>query len=606
MSWITVIWSMIASACLTLAGIHLLVWAKQRQAWDGLLFSVTSVATAVVAFCELAMMRSATAAEFAATLRWGHVPAAVFLISLVLFVRLHLHAGRPWLAWATCSLRALALLLNFVHGENLNYLQVTGLQRVAFLGEWVSVGEGPSNPLMLVGQASLALFFVFMVDAAIAVWRRGDRRQALFTVGSIVFFALAVCVHAVLVLWQFVHAPFTGSLFFMPIVLAMGYEMSRDMLRATQLSKELRDSEERMTMAVQAAGVGIFMWGPQPNQVWGTDRWRQLFGFAAEGSITQDQVIARIDATDRDAVQDDMRRAMAGQADHAGEYCVTLPGGSKRWIAARGKRVPESAGRPARLLGAVIDITERKQGEADALRQRSELAHLSRMAMLGELSGSIAHELNQPLTAILSNAQAGSRFLAHAPVDLEQLRDILADIVEQDKRAGEIIYRLRLLLKKGEVQQQPLDVNDAVQEGLKLIRSDLLNQGVTTRTHLAATLPRVSADRVQVQQVLVNLVMNASDAMNGSAERTITVRTELGSDGAVCICVADHGEGIAPDQLEQVFEPFFSTKPHGLGLGLSVCRTIVAAHGGRLWASRNPQRGATFHFTLPVARGAAR
>jgi C4-dicarboxylate-specific signal transduction histidine kinase len=258
-----------------------------------------------------------------------------------------------------------------------------------------------------------------------------------------------------------------------------------------------------------------------------------------------------------------------------------------------------------RIVGASTiarDITARKKAEAEAIEQRAELAHLSRVTMLGELSGSLAHELNQPLTAILSNAQAAQRFLGHENVDLDEVRDILTDIVEQDKRAGEVIRRLRLLLKKGEVEVQPLDVNGAVQEVLKLIRGDLLNQRVTTLTKLGPGLPTVKGDRVQLQQVLLNLVMNACDAMSGTApaDRQIVVSTELSDDTGICFSVSDRGHGLATEQLEKVFEPFFSSKAHGLGLGLSVCRSIITAHGGKLWAVNNPEKGATFHFTVPT------
>jgi PAS domain S-box-containing protein len=253
------------------------------------------------------------------------------------------------------------------------------------------------------------------------------------------------------------------------------------------------------------------------------------------------------------------------------------------------------------MVGIAVDITARKQAEAETQRQRAELAHLSRVTMLGEMSGSMAHELNQPLTAILSNAQAAIRFLAHDPVDLDEVRDILKDIVEQDNRAGEVIRRLRLLFKKGEVQQQPLDLNDVVLEVLKLIRSDLVNQNVVAHTELAADLPPVKGDRVQLQQVLLNLVMNACDAMHGNAPagRQLLVRTELCADKTVRVSVADCGLGLAPEKLEQVFMPFYTTKPHGLGLGLSVCRTIITAHGGNLWAANGEARGAVFCFAIP-------
>ena len=275
------------------------------------------------------------------------------------------------------------------------------------------------------------------------------------------------------------------------------------------------------------------------------------------------------------------------------------------WVESQVTVINGKEGKPIGLRGVTMDVTDRKKAEAAAIEQRSELAHLSRVTMLGELSGSLAHELNQPLMAILSNAQAAQRFLAHDNVDLDELREILTDIVDQDKRAGEVIHRLRLLLKKGEVEQQPLDVNSAVQEVLKLIRGDLLNHGVTTLTKLGPALPTVKGDRVQLQQVLLNLVMNACDAMNGNApaDRQIVVSTELSDGAGVRFSVSDRGSGLPAGELEQVFEPFFTSKTHGLGLGLSVCRSIVTAHGGKLWAANNPERGATFHFTLPLHNG---
>ena len=251
------------------------------------------------------------------------------------------------------------------------------------------------------------------------------------------------------------------------------------------------------------------------------------------------------------------------------------------------------------------DITARKKAEVEELQHRTEMAHLSRVTMLGELSGSLAHELNQPLTAILSNAQAAQRFLAHDDVDLNEVRDILSDIVKQDKRAGEVIHRLRLLLKKSTVEHQPLDLNEVVSEVLKLARNDLLNQRVTGQMELAPELPTIIGDRVQLEQVVLNLVMNGCDAIatGPAANRKLIIRTGLNNGDGVCVSVADQGVGLAPDNLEKVFEPFFSTKPHGMGLGLSVCRTIITAHGGKLWAANNAVRGATFYFTIPAKSG---
>lgn len=253
------------------------------------------------------------------------------------------------------------------------------------------------------------------------------------------------------------------------------------------------------------------------------------------------------------------------------------------------------------ILASVIDISARREAELAAARQRSELAHLSRIAVLGELSGSLAHELNQPLAAILSNAQAAQRFLEREDVDLEQLGEIVHDIIEDDKRAGEVIRRLRAMLRKEELAHTPLDLNELVRDVLQIMNSDFINRGVVVETRFARDLPNVSGDRVQLQQVLLNILINGCEAMaERSRPRELLLRTlEDGSTG-VQLTVTDQGAGISSDVLERLFEPFVTTKAQGTGLGLAVCRTIIEAHDGRIWARNNDAAGATFHVTLPA------
>ena len=254
------------------------------------------------------------------------------------------------------------------------------------------------------------------------------------------------------------------------------------------------------------------------------------------------------------------------------------------------------------VLVSVVDISVRRHAEQLAARQRDELAHLSRVAMLGELSGSLAHELNQPLTAILSNAQAAQRYLAQSPPGIAKVAEILTDIVKIDHRAGAVIQRLRSMLRKEEMQRHSIDVNDVVEESLRLMRSDLVNRQVVVGTDLAEGLPEVSGDRNQLQQVLLNFVINGCDAMAGREEdRRLVVRTQVNAHDKVEISVADRGTGIPPADLERIFEPFVTTKSHGMGLGLAICRSIVEAHGGTVWATNNDDRGATLHCELPVA-----
>lgn len=247
----------------------------------------------------------------------------------------------------------------------------------------------------------------------------------------------------------------------------------------------------------------------------------------------------------------------------------------------------------------------RTRERVELREQRNELTHLARVSMLGELSGSLAHELNQPLTAILSNAQAGQRLMAREPVDMQEVREILADIVEQDKRAGEVIHRLRALFKRGEVVHQRLEMGEVIQDVVRLMRSDLANHGVVVESRVEPELPAVTGDRVQIQQVLLNLLINACDAMSATEEsrKRLAVAVRENGRNLLHVSVIDAGTGVEPGKLERVFEPFFSTKEKGMGLGLAVCRTIIASHGGEMWATNNAEGGASFHFTLPISRG---
>jgi two-component system, LuxR family, sensor kinase FixL len=254
--------------------------------------------------------------------------------------------------------------------------------------------------------------------------------------------------------------------------------------------------------------------------------------------------------------------------------------------------------------GAVVthtDVTERKRVELEAQRSRQELAHFTRVSTMGELTASLAHELNQPLTGILANAQAARRFLDATPPDLTEVHEILSDIIEDDKRAAEVIRRLRDMLRKGESQQLPLDLNTLIRDVAKLVSSDAVIRNVAVTLVLDADLPIVSVDRIQLEQVVLNLLINGMESMGEDAgdERPLFVRTERTETKGVHVSVRDAGSGLHAGTQDLVFEPFYTTKSAGMGMGLAIARSIIEAHGGNIWAENNAVRGATFHFTLP-------
>jgi two-component system, LuxR family, sensor kinase FixL len=363
-------------------------------------------------------------------------------------------------------------------------------------------------------------------------------------------------------------------------------------------SKEaLRISEQRMTMTAESAQLVLWDWHLGSDLVWVRDQ--GLFGFPSNAPVDHATLAGHVHPDDRALRTAAIERALKNGGNYESEFRVTLADGSVRWVAARGRSPsPITNGTPVRILGIAIDITQQKLVAVEAQQQREELAHLSRVATLSTLSGALAHELRQPLVSIQLNAEAGQRYLAKDTPDLGELRAIFDDIVSADGRAEEIIARLRDLMRRGEVEVQPVDVHASIEELLRLTRSDLIGRGVSVTNHSSADLPLAMTDRVQLQQVLLNLIVNACDAMasNPPQERKLTLTTSV-EKNEMRIGVLDCGVGL-PADTESLFQPFHSTKEGGLGMGLSICRTLVSAHGGRLWAERRTGRGAAFYVAL--------
>jgi C4-dicarboxylate-specific signal transduction histidine kinase len=358
-----------------------------------------------------------------------------------------------------------------------------------------------------------------------------------------------------------------------------------------------------MRLAASAADLSLWEWDIVRDEIWVTDKGRERAGVDACERIDFARFLQAVHPDDREPTQRAVRHSLEGSGEFEAEYRVMARDGATRWVVARGQVERDAAGKPLRLRGVTVDVSERKQAEAELQRLQGELAHVSRVSTVGQLSNTLAHELNQPLAIILTNAQAAQRLLAQQPPDLAEARDILADIVSADERAGEVIKRLRALLKPTQTHLQPLSASELFEDVLRIARSDLIERGIKVHAELNGSAPPVVGDRVQLHQVLLNLILNAGDAMasNPPADRHITLEVAH-CDGMVRISVSDTGCGLPPD-AERIFEPFYTTKKEGLGLGLPICRSIISAHNGRLWADANvsASRGATFHVELPAA-----
>jgi PAS domain S-box-containing protein len=857
MKWVAVIWSMGAGACLTLALITFVVWWKDRAARANLAFALLATAVAIFAALELALMRAQTPEQFGAIARWLHVPLWAMIASLVAFVRLYLRAGRPWLGWTVVAVRTVSLVLNFTLSPNINYRQITALKHIRFLGDRVAVATGVPNPWMLVAQLSLVLLVIFVIDAAITVWRRSDRRQAIVVGGGILFFVVLGTVQGVAIGWGFISMPITISLFYQCLVAAMAYELSYDVLHAAALARRLqaseaglreseerfrsvadsapvfiwmsgldklctffnktwleftgrtieqelgngwadgvhpddlgrclriynrtfdarepfvmqyrlrrhdgeyrwisdngvprydnqknfagyigsciditellnkeetlREFEERVSLAAQAAHLGVWELDTATNAMWMSDSARSLFQFDPETRIGHSMVQDRVHPEDRTLRDSAVKRAIETQGEYEIEYRILLPDGTVRWIGGRGRSVPTQNGKGMRLIGvsiditqrkqaeekfrlaveaspsgivlvdgegtivlvntqtekmfgysraemigraveilvperfralhpghrakflaapvaramgagrelfglrkdatefpveiglnpiktpdgilvlsSIVDITTRKQAELEVLQHREELSHLGRVAAMGELAASIAHELNQPLSGITINASTGQRLIDHGNADLGELREVLRDIVADGHRAGAVIRGIQTMVKRGSSTRQQVNLNDVVTNVVRMVNPNAILQSCELETLLEPNLPSIEANPVQLQQVLLNLIINSLHAMQETpaANRKVVIATEWNGDGTICTSVRDHGAGISEEARERMFEQFFTTKEKGLGMGLAIARSIVKSHGGTIAAENPDGGGARFYFTLPIA-----
>jgi signal transduction histidine kinase/ABC-type uncharacterized transport system substrate-binding protein len=371
--------------------------------------------------------------------------------------------------------------------------------------------------------------------------------------------------------------------------------------RRHQAEDSLRESEDRMTFAAVSASIGLWQFDRATGELWATEHCRAILGIARDTPVTLETFLAVVHPDDRHVAVDTLRKSK-GEHSAATDIRIGHPNGEPRWVRIRA-RAHDGQGTPDQLSGMFLDVTDQKAAESEATLQRQEVAHLTRVTVLGELSGAIAHEVNQPLTAILSNAQATLHLLAPETPNFEEIRGALEDIVQEDNRAGEIIQRLRSLLKKGESKFESVDLNQLVEATTTLLRHELIARRVTVESEPAVSLPPVLGDSVQLQQVLLNLIMNAMDAMAATPDalRQIKIRTRVTPAGTVEVCLKDHGPGIAPADSKRIFVPFYTTKDHGLGLGLSICSTIIEKHGGKIDLRNDEAGGALAEFSLPGA-----
>ena len=374
--------------------------------------------------------------------------------------------------------------------------------------------------------------------------------------------------------------------------------------------KRTQEALERMQAAYLAEAqslshTGSFAWHADAAEVVWSEETARIFEYDFTPKVLPEALLARIHPDDRTLVRRVFARARVSGDRADFELRLLMPDG--RTKIAHVVAHPMAANEHGRIVvGAVMDITESRRADEELQQAQADLARVARINTLGQLAASIGHEINQPLTAIVTNGEAALRFLRRDPPDLEEVRTALTDMIAEGKRAGGIVWHIRSMVKKTVPQTGPLDINALLAESAALVRREITANGGTLHFEPAPDLPQVLGDAVQLQQVVINLMINAIQAMTDAGVRTrrLVLRSGLGEEGTVVVSIEDSGPGFAEGAAAYLFDPFYTTKPEGMGMGLSICRTIIDGHNGRLWASSAEGRGATFTFSLPIAAAA--
>jgi two-component system sensor kinase FixL len=604
-SHVTMIWSAAAGAAALLSIVHALVWVYDRRARGNLAFAIACLGLAGASFIELEMLRAATPQQWGEFIWWSHIPLFLLVSGMAVFMRLYLGAGRLWLLAAVIAMRGVILLLNLLSEPNFNFERIDAIGQVAFLGEQVTVATSAvTGKYQWLALLASLLFPAFIVDVVVTLWRRRTaeaRRMALLIGGPVLASVLLSWLLTQLVIWRAVQLPVLLIPPFFIALAAMAVEVSRDVVRAARLARDLRESQQRLELTASAAGIGLWTWDSSTARVWATERARAIMGFDPVAAISLADILRLVHPADEHELTALLHTALKRGGQHAVQFRIVTAEGSVRWIAAQGNVELDASNKSVLVRGVVRDVTQQHNAEEEVGELRRKLAHAGRVTMLGQLASALAHELSQPLSAIQHNVETAQILLERAPVDMRLLRDIVEDVLRDDRRAADVVQRLRTWLKQGRINMEAVRLHELAQDVVALVRDDAMAKRVSIECAVPRTLPPVRADRVHLSQVLLNLIMNGMEAVttNAPPQRRVSIQARVCTDGCCEVSVSDSGPGIPPDQLERIFEPFVTAKAEGMGIGLSISRSIVEAHGGRLWAENGP-RGATFHLTVPL------
>jgi PAS domain S-box-containing protein len=601
---LTMLWSVCAGACSMLGLMSLTLWLRRRSEIAYLLAAVMAAAAACSALIELFLALSTDLGTYR-TLLFVQVPVgAAIALALTWFVYFHFGSASRALAFGISLLWLVHVAVNFASTDTAVFATITSLERIAMpWGEVISVARGAAHPWRFVAAWATALIVFYLLDASIRVWRRGEHQKAAVVGGAAASFIVLAGIQSHLVDERLIHAPYMISFAFLAVVAAMMYQLVDEALAAARYARELESREKRWLTLLDRLPLLVVTRDVDACIQYANPAMTEVCGYTPT-ELAGMHFTEVVPQTELGKVTNRFQQAWQDEISRPDTIPLKAKNGTIREVIWTAVPLKDATDRLVGTLSIGVDVSHEIRTRNALEQARREMDRLARATLLGEVAAGLAHELNQPLTAILSNSQAARRMLASAAPDLEELREILDDIVSDDKRAGEVIHGLRAMLQTEGSGDRSVTLERVVRRALELLSSELSSQGIRLRLELDDAGTIVRGEEIQIQQVVMNLVLNAVRAMSDTepARREITVAATVG-DHHLVVSVADRGTGISGETQTRMFEPFVTTRLGGLGMGLAICRRIVQRYGGRIWAENRLDGGAIVSFSLPLASG---
>jgi PAS domain S-box-containing protein len=597
LSLIVILWSMVAAIALSTFVIQAMFWVRSRNIVPALA-AIMSLASASLALIELAVAKTDEATTALTLGYFANIAIFLLLVPMVWFVHFYLRHDRVWLAYLITAIWSGCLLVNFIMPGNLTFTTVTSLQsHVTFWGEVWYQTTGVANPFRVLADIATLLIIIYIADASIRSFRNGEQRKATNVGGAILFFIVVAGIHSPLVDLNIIKTPIMISWAFVAISVSLSTELVDQALKSAKLDEVIKTGNIRWRALLDNVELGVIVTSDD-GQINYVNRFlEKLLGYKSSDLVGQN-IIKFSPGSLRHEMEERIEKR-----DVRSRVEFPLVSAAKEIRNINWSIVPliNSDEEITGYMAIVEDVSALKKAEAEQRDMERTIERFDRAAFLVELSAGFAHELNQPLAAILSNAQAGTRILDQKPLVHSELEAIFLDIAEDDVRASKIIHSLRRLLRKGELQAKKTSLKWLVMEVRRMLSGELLKYDIKVITDIPSDIDDIYVGRIEIQQVIMNLLVNATRALQ--LEKTDDPAINISAmqvDGRVQISISDNGPGIDAEKRQKVFEPFYTTREDGLGMGLAISRRIVELHGGSLDCTADNDNGTKFLFSVPT------